>query len=171
MQCVDSCCGRMIARDAPRELDEPPLPSTAERIRGQQARRRKARQCAIERRRTMHMGATARCAAFVATIVWPWPRHCLGPLALAPCRCLRRANTLKFVDIFAGRNFGLVRGTIGALPRLGRQEVVRPGRTEGYTTWPGPTGRKTSFRTRPVDRPPRGARDRYVLGARHRARS
>jgi len=116
-------------------------------------------------------GATARCAAFVATIVWPWPRHCLGPLALAPCRCLRRANTLKFVDIFAGRNFGLVRGTIGALPRLGRQEVVRPGRTEGYTTWPGPTGRKTFFRTRPVDRPPRGARDRYALGARHRARS
>jgi hypothetical protein len=25
-----------------------------------------------------------------------------------------------------------VRGTIGSLPRLRRQEVVRPGRTEGY---------------------------------------
>ena len=40
-------------------------------------------------------------------------------------------NTLKFLDIFAGKILALVRGTIGALPRLGRQEVVRPGRTEG----------------------------------------
>ena len=40
-------------------------------------------------------------------------------------------NTLKFIYIFGGRNFDLVHGTIGTLPRLGRQEVVRPGLTEG----------------------------------------
>src|SRR5262249_35016607 len=31
----------------------------------------------------------------------------------------------------------LGRGTIGALPRLARQEVVRPGRTEGYRDMAG----------------------------------
>ena len=95
---------------------------------------------------------------------WGPPRPRAMPFALG-------TNTLKFLDIFAGKILALVRGTIGALPRLGRQEVLRPGRTEGYTTWPDPTGRERFFRTRPVDRPPRGARGRYLLGARHRARS
>jgi hypothetical protein len=38
-------------------------------------------------------------------------------------------------------------------------------------TWPDPTGRKTFFRTRPLDRPPpQGARGRSLPGARRRGR-
>ena len=141
-------------------------------VRGQQARRRKARQCAMRRRRTTCIGRPGRLrgkhrltrssspnlaldlrllAAF-ARAPSPWP----GP------------NILNFLYFSADENFDPGRwnhwivaafAASGGGPTWTHRGVLE--------TWPDPTGRKTFFRTRPLDRPPpQGARGRSLPGGR-----
>ena len=167
----------VIARDALRDLDELPVPVDGKGVRGQQARRRKARQCAMRRRRTMCIGRSGRLRGnhrlnqVFVTQFSCGSAPCLGP-SPSHHSSWHGSNVLNFLYFSADGNIRpwsaepLDRCRVCGVRRWSDLDAPR-----GIETWPDPTGRKTFFRTRPLDRPPpQGARGRSLPGARHRGR-
>jgi hypothetical protein len=151
-------------------------PVDGKEVRGQQARRRKARQCAMRRRRTTCIGRPGRLRGNHRLTGSSSPNLAVD---LRPAWGARLAafpwpgsNILKFLYFSADENFD---------PGPWNHWIVAAFAASGggptwthrgvRETWPDPTGRKIFFRTRPLDRPPpQGARGRSLPGARHRGR-
>ena len=130
----------------------------------------------MRRRRTMHRatGPPPRQPSFSPVFVAQFtcgPAPAWGRSPFAPSFC-PGSNILNFLYFFADGNFDpgpwnhwivAAFAASGGGPTWTHRGVPE--------TWPDPTGRKTFFRTRPLDRPPpQGARGRSLPGARHRGR-
>src|SRR6266446_7982704 len=114
------------------------------------------RQPSFERSLSPNLAVDLRLLAALARAPSPWPA----------------SNILNFLYFFVDGNFDpgsrnhwivAAFAASGGGPTWTHRGVLE--------TWPDPTGRKTFFRTRPLDRPPpQGARGRSLPGARRRGR-